>query len=741
MQEDREMEQITGTVEHIVFHKEETGFTVLELACGDELITVVGELAGVGEGEELVCSGSYTSHPQFGDQFKAVMIERKLPTTTDAIYKYLYSGAVKGIGAATARRIMDVFGSESLEIIEKEPMRLTEVRGITAKKAMEIGNEFQRVFGIRTVMVYFGQLGLKTETAIAAWKKWGPLTADLISSDPYLLNDPDIGAAFSVCEDIRIHMGIPEDAPCRIRAGLMHVLRVNAGGNGHTCIPRNRLAEASGQLLKMPLEPVDDMIDELIESKRVECPEVNGRAYIYLPELYQAEQYAAQRMAVFRLLGSADPGSYEADIDHLETVRGIKYAGAQRRAIELALREPVLILTGGPGTGKTTTLNAIIELFRLRDMKVALAAPTGRAAKRMSELTGRSAQTIHRLLEVDFRTGQPMRFVHDDKNPLPYDAIVIDEMSMVDIQLFESLLRAVRLRAKLVLVGDSDQLPSVGPGSVLGDLIASGCFPTVELKEVFRQAAQSLIVTNAHRIIEGQSPELSVRTGDFFMLNSAYPEQTARTVCGLIAERLPRTYHYSPAWDIQVLCPTRQGEIGTTALNARLQDLLNPQDGLKRETVSHGVTYREGDKVMQTKNNYDIVWHRADEEGAGIFNGDIGMLERVDQKAGVFQVRFDDRLANYDQNTLAELEHAWAITVHKSQGSEFEAVIIPLQNWHQRLYYRKLLYTAVTRAKKLLILVGRPETVLRMVESDRKTIRYSNLAAFLRAETGADTEE
>ena len=741
MQEEREMEQITGTVEHIVFHKEETGFTVLELGCENELVTVVGELAGVGEGEELVCTGFYTSHPQFGDQFKAVMIERKLPTTTDAIYKYLSSGAVKGVGASTARRIVELFGEKSLEIMEKEPMRLTEVHGVTAKKAADIGAEFRRVFGIRTVMVYLGQLGLKTETAIAAWKKWGPLTTDLIAADPYLLNDPEVGVAFSVCEGMRAQMGIPEDAPCRVRAGVMHVLRVNANGNGHTCIPRNRLTAASCELLQMPEDAVSDMIDELCENKRIECPEVNGREYVYLPELYQAEQYVSQRMGVFRLLSAADPGSYEADIDNLETVRGLRYADAQRRAIELAVREPVLILTGGPGTGKTTTLNAIIELFRLRDMKVALAAPTGRAAKRMSELTGRSAQTIHRLLEVDFRAGQPMRFVHDDKNPLPYDAVVIDEMSMVDIQLFESLLRALRLRTKLVLVGDSDQLPSVGPGNVLGDLIASGCFATVELKEVFRQAAQSLIVTNAHRIIEGQPPELTVRTGDFFMLRSPFPEQTAQTVCGLIAERLPRTYHYSPTWDIQVLCPTRQGEIGTTALNARLQGLLNPQDGLKRETVSHGVTYREGDKVMQTRNNYDIVWHRADEEGAGVFNGDIGLLERVDQKAGVYQVRFDDRLANYDQNTLAELEHAWAITVHKSQGSEFEAVIIPLQSWHQRLYYRKLLYTAVTRAKKLLILVGRPETVLRMVESDRKTVRYSNLAAFLREEIGAGTED
>lgn len=741
MQEEREMEQITGTVEHIVFHKEETGFTVLELGCEDELIPVVGELAGVGEGEELVCTGYYTSHPQFGDQFKAVVIERKLPSTTDAIYKYLSSGAIKGIGASTARKIIEMFGDKSLEIIEKEPIRLTEIRGITAKKALDVGAEFQRVFGIRTVMIYLGQLGLKTETAISAWKKWGPLTTDVVSANPYLLNDPEIGVAFSVCEGMRAQMGIAEDAPCRLRAGVLHVLRVNATGNGHACIPRNRLTTAVCELLSIAEEQIQDTIDNLRENKQIECVEVNAREYVYLPELYQAEQYVAQRMSIFRLLGSSDPGNCEADIDNLENVRDLHYADAQRKAIELAVREPVLILTGGPGTGKTTTLNAIIELFRLRDLKVALAAPTGRAAKRMSELTGRNAQTIHRLLEVDFRSGQPMNFVHNDKNPLPYDAIVIDEMSMVDIQLFENLLRAVRLKAKLVLVGDSDQLPSVGPGNVLGDLIASGCFATVELKEVFRQAAQSLIVTNAHKIIEGQPPELTVRTGDFFMLRSPFSEQTAQTVCGLIAERLPNAYRYSPTWDIQVLCPTRQGEIGTTALNAQLQTILNPQDGLKRETVSHGITYREGDKVMQTRNNYDIVWHRADEEGAGVFNGDIGLLERVDQKAGVYQVRFDDRLANYDQNTLAELEHAWAITVHKSQGSEFEAVIIPLQNWHQRLYYRKLLYTAVTRAKKLLILVGRPETVLRMVESDRKTVRYSNLSFFLRKEIEPDAEE
>ncbi len=705
----------------------------MELAVDSELVTVVGELPGVSEGEELIVTGFYTTHPSFGAQFKATMFERSLPTTVASIYKYLASGAIKGIGASTARRIVDRFGPQALQIIEHSPERLAEISGVSEKKAAAIGTEFQRIHGIRAVMAYLSAYSIRTECIIAAWKKWGLMTCDIVAENPYALCDEDIGVRFEEAEDIRCRLDLPPDLDCRVQAGLVYVLRHNTG-NGHTCLPRDKLLAAAQSLLQLGLDELDLALDRLTEDEKLTAATVEGREFLYIPEYYSAERYCAGRLALFQALAAPEAPDCSADIAQLEQQNGIQYEALQKQAIQMAMSSPLLVLTGGPGTGKTTTLNAIIALFLKNHMRVALAAPTGRAAKRMTELTGREAKTIHRLLEVDFSSGSGMNFVHTERNPLLYDAVVIDEMSMVDLQLFEALLRAVRLSCKIILVGDSDQLPSVGAGNVLGDIIASGRFAVVELKEIFRQAAESLIVTNAHRIIAGEPPELGVRSSDFFFLQSAFPERTAKTVCDLCVTRLPRTYQYSPLWDIQVLCPSRQGEIGTASLNRRLQQLLNPPDGKKKEMQAYGVTYREGDKVMQIRNNYDIQWEKEGEAGAGVFNGDIGILLQIDRPNGFFKVQFDDRVATYDLEAATEIEHAYAVTVHKSQGSEFEAVIIPLQDWHQRLYYRKLLYTAVTRAKRLLILVGRPDTVYRMVESNRRTLRYSNLRAFIEEE-------
>lgn len=733
---ERQLEQVSGTVEHIVFRKEDSGFTVLELDYNGQLLTVVGEMADVEEGETLNITGYYTTHPSFGSQFHADLVERSLPTSCSSIYKYLASGAIKGIGKASAKKIVDRFGRETLTVMEQNPLRLSEVSGITEKKAVDIGKEFQKIYGIRKVMAYLTSFSVRPECIVNAWKKWGQMACDIVAENPYALCDEEIRATFEETELIRREMGLPEDIPCRVRAGVVYVLRRNTG-NGHTCLPRQKVLEVAMDLLNLGESQVDVAIDQLCENEMLFMERVSDREFLYLPDYYRAETYVAGRLQMLKRTLPEGERNLEKEIKALEKQLGIQYAQLQKKAIERAVNCPVFVLTGGPGTGKTTTLNAIITLLENDKQRVSIAAPTGRAAKRISELTGHEAKTIHRLLEVDFSEKEKaMKFIHSERSPLKCDVVVIDEMSMVDILLFESLLRALRLGCKLVLVGDCDQLPSVGAGSVLKDLIGCQQFAVVELTEVFRQAAESLIVTNAHRIIQGETPVLNCRTSDFFFLPSPIRRQTAQTTCDLCAVRLPRRYGYSPLWDIQVLCPSRQGELGTVELNQRLQMLLNPPGAGKLEMKSRGLVFREGDKVMQTRNNYDITWSReTGEEGTGVFNGDIGLITKIDKASDCFYVQYEDRIAFYQLELASELEHAYAITVHKSQGSEFEAVIIPLADSHPKLYYRNLLYTAVTRAKKLLILLGRPETIAAMVQNNRKTLRYSNLKALLSEET------
>ena len=729
------LQKLNGAVEHIVYSSEDTGFTVLELDNAGELVTVVGVLPSVAPGEELVLTGRYVAHPSYGHQFKAELCERALPATASAIRKYLASGAIKGVGPKLAVRIVEKFGEKALEVIEKDPRSLSQVEGISPKKANAVSQAYRQIFGIRSVMLFLTKYSVEPSAAIRAWKQWGIGTVEAVTENPYILCGESVGVPFAAADDIASRLELEADSPQRIRAGLCHVLTHNLS-NGHTCLPWDRLVSAAVSLLDLDHAAIEGELGLAITEDAFIRWEADGSSdFIYLPDMYESEAYIAGRIG---LMLDAPPPSDQSDrtgqIAALEQGLGIEYARLQRTAISMAMDSNIFILTGGPGTGKTTALNGILTLLERDGKKVALAAPTGRAAKRMSELCGREAKTIHRLLEVDFRdeNNPGIQFKRNEKNPLRQDAIILDEASMIDTRLLHSLMRAMKLNVKLILVGDPDQLPSVGPGNILRDLIDSDIIPMVHLSEIFRQARESAIVSNAHRIVKGDVPDLGARDSDFFFLPRPSNAATLKTLIGLCTERLPKAYGYSPLWDIQVIVPSRIGALGTVELNKTLQEALNPPKPGAAEYTFGSVILREHDKVMQVRNNYDITWQRENgEEGTGVFNGDIGVIEMIDRPSRTILVKYDDRTAEYNFDMADEMEHAYAITVHKSQGSEFEAVLMPLMAYNQKLYYRNILYTAVTRAKKLMIVLGQPETVARMVANHRKVLRYTNLGLFL----------
>lgn len=724
--------ELCGTVERIVYHNDKNQYTVLEMAAGDDLITVVGGFPFVSEGEELQVYGIWDTHPSFGQQFKAQTFERARPATAAAMLKYLASGAVKGVGPATARRMVEAFGDKALEIMENDPDRLTQVKGITKEKAQAISQELKRVYGIRELMAYLGAYGVRPEEAVLVWKMYGPDSLACIQEDPYRLCDGNLGISFDIADKIAESMEKPRDDMGRVQAGVLFVLRHNLD-NGHTCLPWDKLCPAAAQMLGVELEIAQDAVYMLCESFQTRCEEFDGKDFIFLEKQHLSEEYISARMKAMLRMPPQELSGASAQIAAIEEGKGIRYAEKQKEAIRAAMEKGVLILTGGPGTGKTTTLNAIIHILKLSGEKVLLAAPTGRAAKRMSELTGEEAKTIHRLLQVDWDEQDNPIFTRNERNPLECDCLVVDELSMVDAYVFESLLRALPLSCRLILVGDSDQLPSVGAGNVLGDLIASGLFPTVQLKEIFRQSMESLIVTNAHRIVEGGLPELRRRDSDFFFMPREDPAEAAQLIVSLCAQRLPKSYGYSSVTDIQVLCPGRKGDLGTVELNKLLREAINPSQKGKAEARINGQLFRLGDKVMQVKNDYNLPWVRADgTSGEGVFNGDMGVITEIDKPGAAIRVQVDDKEVLYDFDHAAnELEPAYAVTVHKSQGNEFTAAIIPVLDPPSQLRYRNLLYTGVTRAKQLLILVGRQNTIAAMIENNRKTRRYTGLARFL----------
>ncbi|MBR7071127.1 MAG: ATP-dependent RecD-like DNA helicase [Clostridia bacterium] len=727
----QEPSTVKGTVDRITFQNHQNGYTVAVVRNGKERVTVVGIMPFLSEGDLAQFVGHYMQHPTYGQQLSVTSFERCAPEGTAAILRYLSGGAIRGIGPGTAARIVEQFGADSLDILQNHPEQLATVRGISLSRAYEFSAEYAKQFGVREVMLLLNNYRVSPEMCVRIYRVLGEDSSVLIRENPYILCREEIGFSFDRVEQIAADFEIPADNEMRLCAGVEFILRQNLM-NGHTCLPADKLTAVAIRLLESDALRIEQIIDMLIKQLRLQEYTVGDRRFLALPEYFVAEDHIAARLTTMVRRSHDFLPIDDLEIDYVENKLGIRFEALQRQAVRAAFENNILIVTGGPGTGKTTTLNAIIELLERRDAQIALAAPTGRAAKRMTELTGREAKTLHRLLEVNWTNEARPEFSRNEKNPLTCDVIIVDEASMIDSLLFDSLLRALRLNCRLILVGDADQLPSVSAGNILADLLAENRFPSIALNKVFRQAKESLIVTNAHAIIENKPPVLTDRSHDFFFLHRDNMRDVCNTVLELCAERLPKAYGFDPLTDIQVLCPSRKTDAGTVQLNALLQSCLNPPKAGDQTISYKGFSYRVGDKVMQIKNNYEIIWRKADgEEGTGAFNGDVGFIISVDRRANTVTVQFEDRTVNYMGEEIGELEPAYAITVHKSQGSEFDCVIMPLFETPSRLRYRNLLYTGVTRAKKMLVLVGDTSVFYEMAENDRKTLRYTLLRSML----------
>ncbi len=735
---DEQLEVLEGVAEELVFRREDTGFTVLDISTEDgELITVVGVLPEISAGEELRLSGHWDAHSTFGRQFRAELCERRMPGTVAQMLKYLASGSVKGIGPSTAVKIIEAFGEETFDVLGNHPERLAKIRGISPKKAEQICEQFKEQYAVREIMMSLETLGLSPSEAINAYRVFGDDVTRMIMKNPYILCLSDIGMSFERVDALADTLHEKPDPGFRIRAGILHVCNHNLN-NGHTCLPREKLLRPAADLLGTNNDTIDIAIDDLCDEHLLRVAKLDDREFVFLPHIFDAEYDSAQRIKMMIRFPPAGRPTLDRDIERVERKSGIHYEGKQREAIVTAIEKGILILTGGPGTGKTTTVNAILQLLEADGLHVVLTAPTGRAAQRMSEITGKEAKTIHRLLEAERTGNERMRFARHARNPIEADAVIVDELSMVDIVLFSALMDALPMGCRLIMVGDSDQLPPVGAGNVLHDLIDSNLLPVVKLDEVFRQAMESLIVTNAHRVVAGEQPILDAKDNDFFHMERTNAARTVQDIVGLYKTRLPKAYGYDAVRDIQVLCPSRKGDAGTVNLNRVLQEAVNPPAKGKNEIKLQTRIFREGDKVMQIKNDYNINWSRGSEEGSGIFNGDVGILTSVDKQKGVVEVDFEGRKAVYPVLNLKELELAYAVTVHKSQGSEFEAVILPVVDVPPMLCYRNLFYTAVTRARSKMITIGKRSTIEEMVNNDRKIRRYSALRTFLEADYGLD---
>ncbi len=730
MQDTDELIELNGCVENITYRREDSGFTVLDISSNGELATVVGVLPQVSVGEELHLKGRWDNHTSFGRQFRAELCEHRLPANSSDLLKYLSSGIIKGIGPATAVKIIETFGESSFDILNNNPRRLSSIKGISFSKAEKICMDFKAQFAVREVIINLEKFDMSPTECIKAFKIYGVNSVETIINNPYILCNEGIGIGFERADAIADKLPNKPYFSYRTSAGIIHVVKHNLS-NGHTCLPREKLLEPCAWLLNTDRNSIDIAIDMLVEQGQLIQKPVFGNIFIFLPSIYIAENSISDRIKMMIRFPPAGHTTILADIENIEKEQGIKYEEKQRNAIVTAIQKGLLVLTGGPGTGKTTTINAILKLFEMSGLNVALTAPTGRAAKRMSEVTGREAKTIHRLLEVEWDKDDHPVFARNTRNPLSVNAIIIDELSMVDISLFASLLNAMPIGCRLIMVGDSDQLPPVGAGNVLHDLISSGLLPVIELKEIFRQAMESLIITNAHKIVKGEMPLLNSKDKDFFFIERDSATLAAKTVSDLCSSRLPAAYGYSPIVNIQVLSPSRKGETGTINLNRQLQLLLNPPQTNKKEVTIRTKTLREGDKVMQIRNNYNIDWLKNEERGTGIFNGDVGIINEINIPNSNMKIIFDDREAVYTFDQATDLELAYAVTVHKSQGNEFDAVVMPVIGIVPQLLYRNLLYTAVTRAKKLMIIVGSSDQVRLMIENDKKTKRYSALNSFL----------
>ena len=735
---EQELEILQGAVSAVVYQNYENGYAVLRLNVGGgQMVTVVGTIPLPAVGERLMVTGKWSNHSNYGRQFEAEFLERLMPQTAMEILSYLSSRVIKGIGPRMAARIVEHFGTETLLVMEREPERLAEVPGISREKAKTIGEEFRLQVGMRQLMEFFALHHLPAELAVRTYKLYGDSTIELLYDDPYLLMDEGLEAPFGAVDRFAIELGVAGDDPRRVEAGVRFELSYNLLA-GHSFLPEDKLLPATAQLLNVETEVVREAVNRLLGSDRLVRDKLAGIQVIYLPELYEAERYCTESLLQFAGLEFPEPRNLNKLIRAVAKESGIDYSAEQEQAIRAAATSGLLLVTGGPGTGKTTILNGILELLGQMQLCCLLAAPTGRAAKRLTEVTGEEASTIHRLLEatIDPATGK-MYFVRDEDNPLKADVVIVDEMSMVDVQLLHSLLQAVPQGKRLILVGDPDQLPPVGPGFPFSDMLRSGQLPTVRLTEIFRQAQQSLIVMNAHRVNRGEMPDLRTKTSDFFFMRRQNEEAVNQLIRDLCTTRLPKNMGI-PSDQIQVLSPTRKGGVGTVSLNKMLQSALNPQSPDKKEKAFGDYIFREGDRIMQIRNNYDIMWKKQDGSavGTGVFNGDVGTITAIDAGTETITILFDDKVAEYDFTQLNELEPAYAMTVHKSQGSEYRCVILTAWNGSPYLLSSSILYTAITRARELLIIVGREETVAVMTENAKKNRRYSGLKLRLQGKVG-----
>ena len=726
---EQEMEILQGVIGAVVYQNYDNGYAVLRLNVGGgQTVTVVGTIPLPSVGERLMVTGRWSSHSSYGKQFEAEFLERLMPETAMEILTYLSGRVIKGIGPRMATRIVERFGDQTLLVMEREPERLAEVSGISREKARQIGEEFRLRVGMRQLMEFFALHQLPAELAVRTYKLYGENTVELLYDDPYLLMDDGLDAPFGAVDRFAIELGVAGDDPRRVEAGILFELHYNLTA-GHSFLPEEKLLLATAQLLSLEPETIALGLGRLIEVDRVVRSVLAGITVDYLPELFEAEDYCSRRLLEFASSRFPEPKNLAKLLRSMARESGIEYSQQQEQAIREAATSGVLLVTGGPGTGKTTILKGILSLLGQMQLRCVLAAPTGRAAKRLTEVTGEEASTIHRLLEanIDQNTGK-MFFLRDEDMPLKADAVIVDEMSMVDIQLLHSLLKAIPAGKRLILVGDPDQLPPVGPGFPFSDMLRSGVLPTVRLTEIFRQARESLIVMNAHRVNSGEKPELRSVSSDFFFMRRQSEDAVCQTIRELCTTRLPKNMGIPPE-QIQVLTPTRKGAAGTWSLNKLLQEALNPKDPAKNERQNGEFSFREGDRVMQIRNNYDIMWKKRDGSavGAGIFNGDVGVIAAIDPNAETVTVVFDDREADYDFTQLNELEPAYAMTVHKSQGSEYRAVILAAWGGSPYLLSRSVLYTAITRARELLIIVGREDVVDTMTQNAKKNRRYTGL--------------
>ncbi len=735
MDGEQNMNTVKGMVDNVTYHNPDNGYTICTIDCEGEEITLVGYIPAINEGEYIYAQGSWKNHPNYGRQFSVESYKKELPATKDSILSYLSSGVIKGIGPVTAKRIVDRYGEETLSVIEEHPEYLAQIKGISPKRVKEIKESFASQYGMRQVMLYFEGM-LSPRLSLKAYKKWGNAAVDILRNNPYLLCEEIEGIGFEKADLLARKMGVPDDSEERVASGIKYLLSLEVSRNGNCCVPLDMLVSKTATVLGVDTDIVKDIVAYLSQSGEVVAVRIDGKIQIYLESVYRTEKFCSEKLMLLDRAAINIPiDNIDEQIDKVERLQGIQFAPLQREAVKNSVTKGVAVVTGGPGTGKTTVIRAIIELLKKIEIDFCLAAPTGRAAKRMSEATGFKAATIHRLLECRFGAQEgEASFGRDEDNLLEQDAIIIDEASMVDIFLFCSLLRAIKPGARLIIIGDADQLPPVGAGDAFSCVLKSGCFSSVSLTDIFRQEKGSSIVTNAHLINDGKMPVLD-NSSDFFFLKRDNAIKLKELIIQLCTSRLPTAYGFDSLADIQVICPSRKGEVGTVSLNIMLQNVLNPAAVNKIEYKCGDVVFRQGDKIMAVRNNYDIEWTDEDgQTGYGVFNGDIGIITLINREDQSFTVRFDDtRTAILDYSCFDDIEHAYAITVHKSQGSEYKSVIIPLFDCPSGLLTRNMLYTALTRAEKIAIIAGKTEIMTQMISNVRTNPRNTGLERMIRS--------